>query len=148
MFEFILEHYNWFKAVHYMGFISWMAGLFYLPRLFVYHSENKGNSAFISVVKIQEKKLFFAIQTPAMFITLITGIAMLVSNADLMKMGHIHAKLLFVLLLLLYHFDNFRYLKQLESDTCKRSGKFFRAYNEIPTLLMIAIVVVMIAIPF
>ena len=131
----------WFKALHYMAFVSWMAALFYLPRLFVYHSEHKDNVNFVRVVKIQERKLFRGIQTPAMIVTVLTGLAMLVAHKDaLMVQGYIHAKLTFALLLLVYHFDNWRYLRQLANDTCCRSGKFFRAYNEIPTLLFIGIV--------
>lgn len=147
--EFIIEHYLWVKAVHYMAFISWMAALFYLPRLFVYHSENKDNEGFVKVVKIQEALLFKAIGNPAMILTLLTGLAMLMAQADfLMKQPHIHAKLTLALLLLIVHFANWYYLKQLQNDRCKKSGKFFRIYNEIPTLLMIGIIIVMIARPF
>mgnify|MGYP004585740297 FL=1 len=139
--NFINDYYIWFKAFHYMAFVSWMAALFYLPRLFVYHSENKNNAAFVEVVKVQERRLFRGIQTPAMIATVFTGILMLTAHKEiLLTQAYFHAKLTFALLLLLYHFDTARYLKQLQKDSCKRSGKFFRAYNEIPTLLFIAIV--------
>ncbi|TQR32474.1 protoporphyrinogen oxidase HemJ [Campylobacter sp. MIT 99-7217] len=139
--NFLLEHYVWIKAFHYLGFVSFMAGLFYLPRLFVYHAENIQNEGFVSVVKIQERKLFWGINTTAMLATLLSGLLMIALNPLLMKMPHMHAKLSFALLLLVYYFDNFRYLKQFANDTCKKSGKFFRAYNEVPTLLFIGIVV-------
>ena len=139
--DFLINYYVWIKALHFLGFISWMAALFYLPRLFVYHAENMQNKGFVDVVKVQERKLFFAISTPAMFVTIITGSLMLFLNPTLLQTPHIHAKLTFALLMLLFYLDNFRYLKQLQKDTCKKSGKFFRAYNEIPTLLLLAILI-------
>lgn len=145
MLDFVLNHYLWVKALHYAGFISWMAALFYLPRLFVYHMEHKDNAGFVSVVKVQERKLFNGIALPAMVLTLITASLMIASNPALMKAPHIHAKMTLALLLLVYTIDNWRYLKQLQNDRCQRSGRFFRLYNEIPTLLMLAILVVMVA---
>lgn len=143
------EYYLWIKLVHYFGFISWMAGLFYLPRLFVYHAENAQNSAFVSIVKTQERKLFYGIQTPAMIITLISGILMLISNTALLKSGgYMHLKLSCAFLLLLFHFHNWFCLRALARDKSKKSGKFFRIYNEIPTILMMIIVAMMILRPF
>ena len=72
MTEWINDYYFWIKWVHYLAFVSWMAGLFYLPRLFVYHAEHKDNKGFVEVVKIQERKLYYYIQTTAMIVTLIT----------------------------------------------------------------------------
>lgn len=148
MHDLFLEYYSWIKALHFAAFICWMAALFYLPRLFVYHSENKNNLAYVDIVKIQERRLFRGIQTPAMFLAVLTGVIMLVVNVGLLKMPYIHAKLTLALILLLYHFDTWRYLKQLQNDRCLRSGRFFRVYNEVPTLLMIAILIVMVARPF
>ncbi|EOA2863856.1 CopD family protein, partial [Campylobacter upsaliensis] len=71
MTEWINEYYAWIKFVHYLSFVSWMAGLFYLPRLFVYHAENRNNEGFVSVVKVQERKLFWTISTPAMIVAII-----------------------------------------------------------------------------
>ncbi len=147
--EILNEYYIWIKMVHYLGFVSWMAGLFYLPRLFVYHSEHKDNADFVKVVKIQEQKLFKYIQTPAMLITLLTGVLMLVLNPSLLKgAGFMHAKISLALLLLLYHFHNYLCLKELEKDLCKKSGKYFRIYNEIPTLIFIGIAIMMVVRPF
>lgn len=144
-----MEYYLWIKVVHYWAFVSWMAGMFYLPRLFVYHSENKDNQNFVSVVKIQERKLYFYIQTPAMIVSVLTGILMLTLNPELLKGGgFMHAKITCAVLLLVYHFHNYLCLKQLANDTSTKSGKFFRAYNEIPTLLFIIIVIMMIVRPF
>lgn len=139
--ELLNEYYVYIKALHYMAFVSWMAALFYLPRLFVYHSENKDNADFVKVVKVQERRLYKGIQVPAMLGSVITGVTMLIAHWDaLMPHAYFHAKLTFAVLLLIYHFDIARYRKQLENDTCTRSGVFFRAYNEVPTLLFIGIV--------
>lgn len=139
--EFLNEYYGYIKALHYMAFVAWMAALFYLPRLFVYHTENKDNADFVKVVKVQERRLFKGIQVPAMLGSVITGSVMLITHWDvLISHSYFHAKLTFALLLLIYHFDTARYLKQLKNDCCKRSGVFFRAYNEVPTLLFIGIV--------
>ncbi|MCV3346089.1 protoporphyrinogen oxidase HemJ [Campylobacter lari] len=149
MLDFLTDWYLWIKMVHYLAFVSWMAGLFYLPRLFVYHTEHKDNKGFVEVVKIQERKLYFYIQTPAMIVTLISGSLMLHANKALMiGSGFMHAKLTCALLLIIYHLQNYYYLKQLQNDTCKKSGKFFRAYNEIPTILFIIIAIMMVVRPF
>ncbi|MBF7067847.1 protoporphyrinogen oxidase HemJ [Campylobacter volucris] len=149
MLDFITEWYLWIKMVHYLAFVSWMAGLFYLPRLFVYHAENSDNKGFIDVVKIQERKLYFYIQTPAMIVTLISGSLMLHANKVLMVgSGFMHAKLTCVLLLIIYHLQNYYYLRQLQNDVCKKSGKFFRIYNEVPTILFIIIAIMIVVRPF
>ncbi|TXE88178.1 protoporphyrinogen oxidase HemJ [Campylobacter volucris] len=147
--DFIIEWYLWIKMVHYLAFVSWMAGLFYLPRLFVYHAENSNNKGFVDVVKIQERKLYFYIQTPAMIVTLISGSLMLHVNKVLMVgSGFMHVKLTCVLLLIVYHLQNYYYLRQLQNDVCKKSGKFFRIYNEVPTILFIIIAIMMVVRPF
>ena len=146
--EIFSEYYLWIKMVHYLSFVSWMAGLFYLPRLFVYHSEHKDNQGFVEVVKIQEKKLYLYIQTPAMLMSVITGILMLILNKNLLSFGFMHVKLSLVILLLFYHFHNYFCLKELARDTCKKSGKYFRIYNEIPTLIFIGIAIMMVIRPF
>ncbi|EAK0980073.1 protoporphyrinogen oxidase HemJ [Campylobacter lari] len=149
MLDFLNEWYLWIKMVHYLAFVSWMAGMFYLPRLFVYHTEHKDNKGFVEVVKIQERKLYFYIQTPAMIATAITGSLMMMANKDvLMVGGYMHAKLICALLLIIYHLQNYYYYRQLQNDTCQKSGKFFRAYNEIPTILFIIIAIMMVVRPF
>ncbi|WP_291951908.1 protoporphyrinogen oxidase HemJ [Campylobacter sp.] len=148
MLDFLNEWYLWIKMVHYLAFVSWMAGMFYLPRLFVYHSEYNHNKNFVDVVKIQERKLYFYIQTPAMIATIITGALMIMANKYVMVGGYMHVKLTCALLLIIYHFQNYYYLRQLHNDTCKKSGKFFRIYNEIPTILFIIIAIMMVVKPF
>lgn len=144
--ELLNEYYGYVKALHYMAFVSWMAALFYLPRLFVYHAENKDNADFIKVIKVQERRLYKGIQVPAMLGSLITGVAMLVAHWEVLMVApspyvpFFHIKLACAVLLLVYHFSCAHYRKQLESDTCTKSGVFFRVYNEVPTLLFAGIV--------
>jgi putative membrane protein len=126
-----------------------MAVLFYLPRLFVYHAENKDNKEFVRIVKIMEKRLFYAIGIPAFVITLITGLSMIFMNPELFKSGGwLHAKLTLVAILIAYFFHNEYVRRKFERDVCDKSGKFFRIYNEIPTVLLILIVILVIARPF
>ena len=139
--DFFNDYYQIIKALHFLAFVSWMAALFYMPRLFVYHTENKDNADFVRVVKVQERRLYKGIQVPAMLGAVITGGAMLWAHwGALMPHAYFHAKLTFALLLLVYHFSTAHYLKQLRDDKCTKSGVFFRAYNEVPTLLFIGIV--------
>ncbi|ACO04345.1 MAG TPA: protoporphyrinogen oxidase HemJ [Persephonella sp.] len=141
--------YLWIKALHIMSVISWFAVLFYLPRLFVYHAENRDKKEFVSVVKIMEYKLHKYIGIPAFWGTVITGSLLIVMNPDLFKSGGwLHAKLLFVSLLIGYYIYTAVLRRKLEADQCDRSGKFFRMYNEIPTILMIIIVSLAVVKPF
>lgn len=134
------EYYLGIKAFHVVAFMSWMAMLFYLPRLFVYHVEHGEKREFTDVVKIQERLLYKAIGLPAFFATLISGVMLILGNQDLLKEGWFHVKLLVLVFLIAYSFSLEVYRKQLLNGTCKRSGKFFRAYNEVPTALSILIV--------
>ncbi len=140
MFEWVL----WF---HVISFISWFAVLFYLPRLFIYHTEHKENRGFVKVVKIQEYKLFKYIGVPAMWATLLSGsyLAYVIGFAG---NNWLYAKLFFVALLVAYFFSMEHFRKQLESDSCEKSGKYFRVYNEVPTLLMLVIVAMVVIKPF
>ena len=136
-----MEYYSWILTFHVMSFMSWMAMLFYLPRLFVYHVEHNDKKEFVEVVKIQEYKLYKYIGLPAFWATLISGVAMLVLNPILFQTGGwLHAKLLMLVFLTAYSFSLEYYRVQLEQGKCTKSGKFFRAYNEVPTLLSILIV--------
>lgn len=135
-----MDFYLWIKGIHIVAFISWMAVLFYLPRLFVYHIENRNKKDFVDVVKIQENKLYYFIGTPAILITLFSGLIMIGLNLELFKSGGwLHVKLLFVLFLIIYHIDCGRRLKQLSRDIYNESGRFYRLYNEIPTILLFVI---------
>ncbi len=141
--------YLWIKAFHIISFVSWMAVLFYLPRLFVYHAERKDNKGFIEVVKIMERRLYYGIGMPAFTLTLLTGIGLIAINPEIFKSGlWIHIKLTAVALMIAYYFHNGYIRKKLEKDQCEKSGKFFRIYNEIPTILLIIIVIMAIVRPF
>ncbi len=138
-----MEYYTWVLTFHVVAFMSWMAMLFYLPRLFVYHVENIEKKEFVEVVKIQEYKIYKYIGAPAMWATIFSGITMLALNPILLDFTQnpwMLAKLLSLALLIIYSLSLNKYRKKLENDTCKKSGKFFRMYNEMPTMLSILIV--------
>lgn len=134
------EYYLPVLAFHVISVLSWMAMLFYLPRLYVYHQEHKDKDQFVEVVKIQEFKLYKYIGAPAMWATVFSGTYLIYSNMELMAQGWFHAKLLLVVLLVIYSMSLEKFRKQLACGECVRSGKFFRAYNEVPTVLAILIV--------
>ncbi|MGM0518911.1 MAG: protoporphyrinogen oxidase HemJ, partial [Campylobacterota bacterium] len=136
-----MEYYTWILSFHVVSFMSWMAMLFYLPRLFVYHVENLDKKEFVEIVKIQEYKIYKYIGLPAMWATIVSGIAMIALNTSVFATGGwMHAKLTVLLFLIAYSFSLEKYRKQLENDDCKKDGKFFRMYNELPTMLSILIV--------
>ncbi len=143
-----MEYYLWIKAFHIMSVISWMAMLFYLPRLFVYHAEHRDNEGFVEVVKIQEHKLYYFIGVPAFWASLLSGGAMIALNPAMFHSGMwLHIKLTAALLLVLYHFSLRKFLIAFKEGRCTKSGKFFRFYNEVPTILMIIIVIMAVVKP-
>jgi len=142
-----MAYYSWILAFHILSVLSWMAMLFYLPRLFVYHSENHDKLEFLEVVKIQEYKLYKYIGAPAMWATILSGVAMIILNSALMSQGWFHVKLTALVFLVAYSFSLDFYRKQLAGNSSYKSGKFFRFYNEVPTILAIIIVVMVIVKP-
>ncbi|WP_456449094.1 protoporphyrinogen oxidase HemJ [Hydrogenimonas sp.] len=143
-----MAYYTWILAFHVMSFMSWMAMLFYQPRLYVYHREHADNRGFVEVVKIQESKLYHFIGVPAMWATILSGGAMIWLNPGLFQSGvWLWIKLVAAGLLVAYHFSLGWFKTRLARDECTRSGKFFRAYNEVPTLLMIVIVIMVVVKP-
>ena len=144
-----MAYYSWILAFHVMSFVSWMAMLFYLPRLFIYHRENADTKAFTDIVEIQEYKLFKYIGVPAMWATVITGALMLYLNSGIFSSGGwMHAKLLFLVFLIAYHVSLERIRKTLIENPHYKSSKYLRIYNEVPTLLMIFIVIMVVVKPF
>ncbi len=137
----IMNYYLWILVFHIMSVLSWMAMLFYQPRLYVYHTEQKDKPDFVEVVKIQEYKMYKYIGLPAMWATLMSGFWMLYLRPDLLQ-GDIwmYAKILVVFVLVAYSFSLEHYRVQLESKNYIKSGNFFRAYNEVPTVLSLLIV--------
>ena len=133
------------KSLHLIAVISWMAGLLYLPRIFVYHSQNNTQPIISEVFKVMEKKLFYYIMTPAMILSWIFGL-ILIHEIGFDKLGQkwMILKLIFVVLLTLYHLYLGKILGQFKLDSNKHSHKFYRYINEIPTLLLILIIFVVI----
>ncbi len=117
-----------------------------MPRLFVYHSENADNAGFVEVVKVMELKIYKYIGVPAMWATLLSGFAMMLGFG--ISGGWLHAKIFFVLVLVAYFFSLGHFRKKMLEDSNYKSGKFFRAYNEVPTILMLIIVAMVIFKPF
>jgi len=144
-----MEYFTWVLTLHIMSFMSWMAMLFYLPRLFVYHSENATKREFIEIVKIQEFKLYKYIGLPAMWSTIFSGAFMLYVKVGIFQSGGwMYAKLFVVALLIAYSFSLEFYRRKLADDASYKSGKFFRFYNEVPTILSLFIVIFVIIKPF
>jgi len=140
----MINYYQEILAFHIIAMMSWMAMLFYMPRLFVYHQEHKDKKDFTDVVKIQEDKIYKVIGFPAMWATIISGAVMIYLNPTLLKQDWMIAKLFVLSLMIAYSFSMEYFRKILAKDECKRDGQFFRAYNEVPTLLAILIVVFVI----
>ena len=133
-----------FKRLHLIALISWMAGLLYLPRIFVYHSEND-NKIVTTVFKTMEKKLFYYIMTPSMLLSWLFGL-LLVSIIGFNQFASLwlQCKLILVCLLTIYHFYLGYLLNRFKFNQNTKSSKFYRYINEIPTLLLILIVFIVI----
>ena len=140
-----MNTYLFFKSLHLISVISWMAGLLYLPRIFVYHAQNNSEPIISEVFKIMEKKLFFYIMTPAMILSWLFGL-LLIHEIGFEQLGQIWMilKLVFVVLLTIYHFYLGSILNQFKLNLNEHSHKFFRYINEIPTILLILIIFVVI----
>nr|WP_170306963.1 protoporphyrinogen oxidase HemJ [Azospirillum lipoferum] len=140
--------YEWIKALHVISIIAWMAGLLYLPRLFVYHCQVPAGSETSETFKVMERRLLRAIMNPAMIAAYVFGITMIVLTPEWMKQGWLHAKLLFVLLLTASHMMMARWRRDFAEDRNTRPQRFYRIANEVPTLLMIGIVIFVVVKPF
>ena len=140
-----MNAYLLFKSLHLIAVIYWMAGLLYLPRIFVYHSENMNREEICTVFKTMEKKLYNYIMTPAMILSWLFGL-ILISQAGFETIGTkwLQIKLISVILLSVYHFYLGSLLLKFNKDNNTKSSKFFRWLNEFPTLLLIIIVFVVI----
>ncbi|MCF6340905.1 MAG: CopD family protein [Sulfurimonas sp.] len=139
--------YSWILWFHILSFTSWFAVLFYMPRLFVYHAENIDNEGFVKVIKIMEMKIYKYIGVPAMWTTILSG-AYLTYELGFNDNSWLYTKILFVLFLVGYFFSMGHYRQKFLKDDCQKSGKFFRVYNEIPTLLLLVVVYLVIFKPF
>ncbi|MEH1832131.1 MAG: protoporphyrinogen oxidase HemJ [Nostoc sp.] len=137
--------YSWFKAFHIVGFVVWFAGLFYLVRLFIYHVEanlepEPARTILKNQYQIMEKRLYYIITNPGMFLTIAMAIGLLTTEPDVLKEGWLHIKLLFVAILIGYHHYCARLMKKLAVDECSWNSQQLRALNEAPTVMLVAIV--------
>ena len=140
--------YLWVKALHVISIIAWMVGLLYLPRLYVYHAMVEQGSARAETFELMERRLLKAIMNPAMIASFIFGFWLVLINPDLLQQGWFHAKLLLVFLMAGCHGIFGRMRRQLADGTTNRSDRYYRYWNEVPTVLMIAIVILAIVQPF
>jgi putative membrane protein len=140
--------YDWIKALHVIAVIAWMAGMLYLPRLFVYHADAAIGSDKSETFKIMERRLLRAIINPAMLAALAFGIWMLFLNPDLLHAHWFHAKLGLIIAMTALHGALAHWRKAFAKDSNIHPAKFFRIINEVPTVLMIVIVILVIVKPF
>lgn len=137
--------YYWFKAFHIVGIVCWFAGMFYLPRLFVYHAEaneqpEPARSILRNQYQIMERRLYSIIMTPAMLLTLAMAIGLVTTEPHVLKQPWMHVKLACVLLLVGYHHYCKRIMKKLAADECRMTGQHFRWFNEFPTVFFVLVV--------
>ncbi len=148
MAEWVAEFQPWIKALHIIAVIAWMAGMLYLPRLYVYHCAAAPGSAASEMLKVMERRLLRAIINPAMVATFVFGGALLaVPEAVDWSAWWVHAKLAAVLAMAAMHGFLARWRRDFEADRNRRPAKFYRIANEVPTLLMIAIVILVVVRP-
>ena len=141
-----MTSYLWVKALHVLAIISWMAALLYLPRLFVYHAGAEPGSTQSETFKVMERRLLRAIATPAMLVAWASGLT-LAYLAGFWSQPWLHLKLTAVVLLSGVHMALARWVRRFGEDDNRHTARFFRMINEVPTLLMIAIVVLVIVKP-
>lgn len=147
MIELSAETYMWIKALHVVSVIAWMAGLLYLPRLFVYHTQVAPKSETSELFKVMERRLIRAIMVPAMVASWLFGLTLLLALGDF-STGWLHGKLLLVILLTASHVAMMRWRIAFAADRNIRPTRFYRLANEVPTVLMIGIVILVIVKPF
>ncbi len=140
-----MNTYLLFKSLHLISVISWMAGMLYLPRIFVYHAENNSEIKTSEIFKVMEKKLFFYIMTPAMILSWFFGL-LLIHSIGFQELGQTWMifKILFVVILTIYHFYLGKMVNQFKLNLNNHTHKFYRIINEIPTILLILIIFVVI----
>ena len=140
-----MNSYLIFKSLHLIAVVSWMAGLLYLPRIFVYHVENKEKKEVTEIFEVMEKRLFFYIMLPAMIFTWIFGLILIYLNGiEIFSQLWIQIKIVLVVLLSVYNDYLGKCLLALKNNTNIKSSKFFRIINEVPTILLILIVFIVV----
>ena len=140
-----MNSYLLFKSLHLIAVVSWMAGLLYLPRIFVYHVENKDKREATDIFEVMEKRLFFYIMRPAMILTWIFGLILIYLNGiEILSQLWMQLKIVLIILLSVYNDYLGKCLLSLKNNSNTRSAKFFRIINEIPTVMLIFIVFLVI----
>ena len=142
------EWFLWLKVIHIVSVVAWMAGLFYLPRLFVYHRDVSPSSEASELLKVMERRLMAAIMRPAAVASLLSGAALFIAGGFELLQVWVLGKLAAVLLLCLYHGVLEGYLRRFARDERVKDARFFRILNEVPTLLLVIIVVFIVIKPF
>ena len=146
--NFIGQYYHWFKAFHVIAVMAWMAGMLYLPRLFVYHAEAEKGSELSETFKVMERRLLRVIMNPAMILAWAFGGLMLWSNFALFNAPWMHIKLTAIVIMTVVHHLFAYWRKDFMRDKNTKSAKFYRLWNEIPTVLMIIVVLMAVVKPF
>lgn len=136
----------WLKALHIIFVVTWFAGLFYLPRLFVYHAD-AADRVSIERFKVMERRLF-AIMSIGAILAVIFGLTMIVSAPAYLKLGWLHAKLTLVALLIAYHLWCWKLLRDFAAERNAHSARWYRLFNEAPSLLLFGIVILAVVKPF
>ena len=140
-----MNYYLLFKSLHLIAVISWMAGLLYLPRIFVYHVENSEKKETTEIFEVMERRLYFYIMRPAMILSWFFGIILIyISGIDIFSQVWLHIKLGLVVILTIYHEYLGICLKSLKLNNNTKSSKFFRIINEVPTIILIFIIFIVI----
>ncbi|WP_366653948.1 protoporphyrinogen oxidase HemJ [Fodinicurvata sp. EGI_FJ10296] len=142
------DYYSWVLVLHVLSLIAWMAGMFYLPRLYVYHADAKQGSELSETFKIMERRLLRGIINPAMIATWLFGLWLLALQPGWLEQGWLHLKLAAVVALTVMHVFFARWRKDFEGDRNARPARFYRIANEVPTVLLIIIVISVIVKPF
>ena len=146
--EFLGQYYLYLKAFHIISMIAWMAGMLYLPRLYVYHADAEKGSDKSETFKIMERRLLRYITNPAMIATWLFAILMIVAAPDITKQGWFHAKFALVFAMSGIHGVFSKWRKVFERDENTKSAKFYKVWNEVPTVIMILVVILVVTKPF
>jgi putative membrane protein len=136
----------WLKALHIIAMVTWFAGLFYLPRLFVYHADT-ADAPSLERFQLMERRLF-GIMSIGGTAAVALGVAMVAAAPGYLRMGWLQVKIVLVALLVAYHFFCYKFMRSFANNRNERTSKFFRAFNELPSLLLVAIVILAVLKPF
>jgi putative membrane protein len=147
MIGFLGEAYIWVVIVHVISIVTWMAGLFYLPRLFVYHAQANATGEPAETFKVMERRLLKAIMNPSMIVAWVLGLA-LAAHIGALAQGWFHAKLLLVVIMSVLHMALGKWRKDFEANRNKHDHKFYRIMNEVPTVALVLVIVLVKAKPF